>query len=72
MKHGDLTEHQKWLYSGDWVDDHPLANKEVTCIKCFGSYIIKDAPRTVPGTDGYYIREPACPKCGCRLYFSHL
>lgn len=65
-------EFQKRLYSGKWVDDQPVSNEKVTCIRCFKLYVIKEAPRTVPSTDGYYIKEPKCPECGCRLYFTHL
>ncbi|QOI71049.1 hypothetical protein pEaSNUABM50_00109 [Erwinia phage pEa_SNUABM_50] len=68
----DLSDNEKRLYSGAWVDEHSCANNKVTCIRCFGSYIIREAPRSVPGTDGYYIKEPQCPHCKCRLYFSHL
>lgn len=60
----------KKLYSGSWVDEQQKADDIVTCVKCFGSYVIKDAPRTVPKTDGYFIKEPSCPNCKCRLYFS--
>jgi len=72
MTQEELEAHLKKLYSGKWVDEHPAANNKVTCTRCFHVYVIKDAPRTVPGTDGYYIKEPKCPSCGCRLYFSHL
>ncbi|SOK58380.1 Phage protein [Yersinia phage fHe-Yen9-04] len=65
-----LNEYQKSLYSGAWVDSHPASDKMVTCIRCFNSYNLKLAPRTVPKTDGYYTKEPKCPTCGCRLYFS--
>lgn len=67
----NICSNRKRLYSGTWVDEQPRANDTVTCIKCFGSYVIKDAPRTVPKTDGYFIKEPACPNCKCRLYFSN-
>lgn len=60
----------KKLYSGSWVDEQQRSDDIVTCVKCFGSYVIKDAPRTVPKTDGYFIKEPSCPNCKCRLYFS--
>ncbi len=75
MKYTDLvytSPEQQKLYSGKWVDEHPAAENKVTCFKCFKVYKIKDAPRTIPGTDGYYIKEPQCPGCGCRLYYSHL
>lgn len=65
-----LTEEQKRLYSGSWIDDHPASDKDVTCIRCFTVYNLRQAPRSVPSTDGYYIKEPHCPNCKCRWYFS--
>lgn len=66
------SDNEKRLHSGAWVDEHPCADNKVTCIRCFNQYIIRDAPRTNPGTDGYYIKEPQCPSCKCRIYFSHI
>lgn len=66
-----LTDNEKRLYSGKWVDEDPNSDKFVTCIKCFSTYHLRTAPRTVPSTDGYYIKEPQCPNCKCRLYFSN-
>ena len=65
-----LSSSEKRLYSGAWVDEQEAANKDVVCIRCFSTYFLKSAPRSTPGTDGYYIKEPECPNCGCRLYFS--
>lgn len=72
MTQYELEARLKKLYSGKWIDEHSASNNKVTCTRCFHAYVIKDAPRTVPGTDGYYIKEPKCPDCGCRLYFTHL
>lgn len=68
----NLSENEKRLYSGAWVDEQEAANETVVCIRCFSSYVLKTAPRSVPGTDGYYIKEPECPSCACRLYYTHL
>ncbi|AFC21567.1 hypothetical protein GAP32_118A [Cronobacter phage vB_CsaM_GAP32] len=68
----DLTKNEKRLYSGSWVDEQENAKKNVVCTRCFSTYFLQSAPRTVPGTDGYYTKEPQCPNCGCRLYFTHL
>lgn len=70
LKTDTIDDNQKRLYSGSWVEGHPLAEKTVVCIKCFVPYVIKDAPRSVPKTDAYYVKEPRCPNCRCRLYFS--
>lgn len=61
---------KKELYSGEWIKDQQV--EEVTCYKCFTRYNIKTAPQSVPQTGGYHIKEPHCPNCKCRLYWSSL
>jgi hypothetical protein len=65
-----LTDYQRSLYSGDWVEKQDKANKTVICIKCLTPYNLLDVPRNVPKASGYYIKEPHCPKCKCRVYYN--
>lgn len=42
--------------------------KVVLCYRCLSAYDIYSAPLTK--TKRLRVKEPECPNCGCRIYFS--
>lgn len=45
-----------------------LPDKEVLCYRCLRTYNLATAPRVAP--DKLDVREPKCPNCNCKVYFS--
>lgn len=45
-----------------------IPDKRVVCWKCSNCYNLRDGKMVIP--ESGRIKEPACPKCNCKLYYS--
>lgn len=55
-------------YLGRPIAEMTVPDKIVLCVRCLRTYNLATAPRVAP--EKLDIREPKCPNCNCKVYYS--